>query len=228
MEIHLNDFKPSKVLKVYSSASKHYIEIHNVYPDKDKYKLGAGSPLTKNVMKKLMSSCMDVTETQSNDIKMFDSSILYCVPEKYKRVIVWWRPAKAINMSFTNILKDGEIWMPPMLFIVQHDNLSIFAMKENRRPTLHTKLYNAPLLNNVTDNKMCWGSVNISIDASADVNTEVQAWENKLWFSRFAHAGSLKSTNTDIIKLYKSLLNTRKKFPIKELVYSGKTYVNSF
>lgn len=232
MEINLNNFIPSKVLKVYKSpADGYYIEIHNVYKykQKEQYHLGSGMPLTRNTMRKLMSSTLSADTSQYEDIKIFDKGILYCVHEEYKRVIVWWRPARKIYMHFSQTLTDGEIWMPPMLFIVKNDDLMIFAMKQNSRPKLNTMLYNAPLLNNISENKMCWGSANIKLKASSDVNTEIQAWENRLWMSRFAHAGNLKATKTtDIIKLYKDLLKTKRKFPVSELVSANKTYVNAF
>lgn len=216
------DFTPVKVLKVYSGdKDSFYIEVHPVYKTKNEYRVGAGVPLTKKTLQKLLGAAMSSDDKSiwwDNPI-MPDCLLSFCA-EKYKRHIMWWRPKKIINMTFTEkfSLKDGPIHMPAMLFFSHLDKIRIFAMKENKRPTLRTNLYAAPLLNSIAKNELCWGNVSNKVHEIMEIDKEIITWENYIWNSRFSHGGSAKVTKTDIIPIYKRLIGTDKQFPLKELV----------
>ena len=218
------DFQPEKVLKVYKSGSDaYYIEVHPVYKRKDQYTLGAGQPLTRKTLQKLLGAAM----AEDGDHIWWDNPIMpqcllsFCV-EKYKRHIMWWRPKTVYNMLFADgmSLKSGPVSMPAMLFFVQLDKIRIFALKESKRPTFMTKLFHAPLLNSVENNQLCWGNVSNETHDVLPIDKELGMWEHYLWNSKFSHGGAGTATKHPIIDVYKKI-GHNKPFPLKELVDTG-------
>jgi PRTRC genetic system protein B len=216
------DFLPEKVLKVYKSGTDaYYIEIHPVYQRKGDYAIGAGQPLTKKTLQKLLGAAI----AEEGDHIWWDNPIMpdcllsFCV-EKYKRHILWWRPKRSVDMLFAEKigLKDGPVNIPAMLFFSHLDKIRIFALKENKRPTLRTNLYAAPLLNAIADNHLCWGNVSNNVHEIMEIDKEIDTWENYLWNSRFSHGGSAKVTKADIITVYKKIAGTKKQFPVSQLI----------
>jgi PRTRC genetic system protein B len=220
---HKENFIPAKVLKVYKGEDDtYYIEVHPVYNKKGVFSIGAGMPLTRKTLQKLLGAAMsDGIESIWWDNPIMPECILSFCQEKYKRHIMWWRPARSIEMLFTDTakLQSGTIRMPAMLFFSHLDKIRIFALKENRRPTLKTTLYAAPLLNSIADNHLCWGNVSNQVHNVIQIDKEIDTWENYLWNSQFSHGGSAKVTKkTAVMTLYKRLLETKKPFPPSELV----------
>jgi len=218
------DFVPEKILKVYKSGTDaYYIEIHSVYMKKGELAVGAGHPLSKKTLQKLIGVAMsDNTENLWWEHPIMPECLLSFCAEKYKRHIMWWRPKGKVEMLFVDgtKLKSGPVSMPAMLFFVQLDKIKIFALKENKRPTLHTKLYHAPLLNAVAENQLCWGNVRNETNDILPVDKELFMWENYLWNSKFTHAGSAVTSKKPIMDIYKGLCEG-KPFPMKELVDTG-------
>lgn len=218
------DFLPEKILKVYKSGTNnYYIEVHPVYNKKGKLAIGAGQPLTKKTLHKLIGVAMsDSTENIWWENPIMPQHLLSFCSEKHKRHIMWWRPKGKINMLFSEGMKltSGLISMPAMFFFVHLDKIRIFALKENKRPILSTKLYHAPLLNVIQDNQLCWGNVSNETHDILPIDKELLMWENYLWNSKFSHAGSAITSKKPIMEIYKSLCEG-KPFPMSELRNTG-------
>lgn len=212
-------FKPIKVLRVYSRSREYYIEIHDVSKVGEEFHESAGRPLRKETLKKLLGS-VNKREVKSYWMdKIIDPGILHFIPEKHNRKIVWWRPEQQYDMSFKKEtgIKDGKIWMPALLFVLTGGSLEVYSIK-NERPTLSSEVYYAPLLNYLSGGHICWGTTKNNTDKIHEIDVEVREWEKMLWNSRFTHAGSSPSTKTDLIGIYKNLVNTKTKFPFDELL----------
>lgn len=221
-----NDFRPVKVLQVYQSGNNYYIEIHDVYLNtvntKQEYAMTSGRPLDKKTLRKLLgvSSEKDYTE-KIWEKPLIDSGILAFRHEKYSRYILWWRPRKAVHIIFRDDkkVKPGIYKMPAMLFFANLDKLKIFALKENSRPALNTKLYMAPLYNATAGNEMCWGNVYHETEEIIEIDKEMTIWEDALWKSVFTHPGVTVSKN-NLSDIYKKMAKTNGQFPSNELIDS--------
>jgi PRTRC genetic system protein B len=222
-------FIPTNILTVYSRGSDraYYIEASDVINKKGKYVPGPGRPITKEVMRNLINTVFDDRSEKKNCLKdnYIGEHILFFVPETHNRRIVWYRKAMQIQMIFSSKLNipKAKIWMPAMLFNVSIGHLSIYALTQNKRPTLTTKLYHPPLLNLISENTLCWGGVRTKIPEGITIDDEIKLWEDYLWKSEFSHAGSAPSTRTDILKLLRNIAKTEEKFPLTELKSTGKT-----
>ena len=224
MDIDQNKFIPWIVLKVYKQGanSKYYIEIHNVMHRNTKEIgiLGAGRPLQKKTLQRLLGA-VNTTEQKSYFEKtLLDPRLLTCEPAKFKRHILWYDVAKPQAMLFTNDikLKDAMYSMPALLYFVHLDKIRIFAMKTgNRRPDLNTKLYIAPLFNQISDGDFCWGSAKTDTSEIEEIDKEMSAWDGFLWNSKFSEHGTVK-TERKILDIYKEVKNGKAKFLNKNLV----------
>jgi PRTRC genetic system protein B len=210
----------SEIITVYRGQNT-YVEIANVGYDRNgKMIIGAARPITRDAMSKIMSLTASDQQESYFSSKLIPENVLMFQPEKYRRKIIWWRKASQVNIILNDKLKmrNGLMPMPAMLFDVSISSLRIFALKDSRRPKLNTILYNAPLLNYYSNNTLCWGSVKTDTSNIKTIDDEIKYWEDKLWNSEFSHAGGEATTRTDIIELYKKLINSGKKFPIGQLI----------
>jgi PRTRC genetic system protein B len=222
-------FIPTNILTVYSRGSDraYYIEASDVINKKGKYVPGPGRPITKEVMRNLINAVFDDRSEKKNCLKdnYIGEHILFFVPETHNRRIVWYRKAMQIQMIFSSKLNipKAKIWMPAMLFNVSIGHLSIYALTQNKRPTLTTKLCHPPILNLISENKLCWGGVKTKIPEGITIDDEIKLWEDYLWKSEFSHAGAGISTKTDIVKLLRKLGKSGEKFPTDQLLSTNQT-----
>lgn len=222
-------FIPSNILTIYRRGSdgNYYIEICDVIDKKNSFKPGPGRPLSKDVMRNLFKATFD---DKKENQKLFTDNyigdhILYFVPEVHNRRIIWYRKAMQISMIFSAKLKitKPKIWMPAMLFDVNIKSIKIYALKQNKRPGLNTKLCHPPILNLIGENSLCWGGVRTKIPDNITIDQEIKLWETYLWKSEFSHAGTVVSSKTDIVKLLRDLGKSGEKFPVNELTETAYT-----
>ncbi|WP_189091570.1 hypothetical protein [Deinococcus ruber] len=85
-------------------------------------------------------------------------------------VLMWWVPAGRAPLHFLSKIKEASsiealngrpVPQPPLLMLLQGRTLRVFALQENKRPTMTTRLYKAPYWNMFADGKMCTGTVKI-------------------------------------------------------------------
>lgn len=178
-------------------------------------------------MRNFINAVFDDRSEKKNGLKdnYIGEHILFFVPESHNRRIVWYRKAMQIQMIFSSKLNipKAKIWMPAMLFNVSIGHLSIYALTQNKRPTLITKLCHPPLLNLISGNTLCWGGVRTKIPEGITIDDEIKLWEDYLWKSEFSHAGAGISTKTDIVKLLRKLGKSGEKFPTDQLLSTNQT-----
>lgn len=145
-----------------------------------------------------------------------------------KGTVVWYTKAQKRQLYFVESLgiPNGTAQVPPMLWIADKGSLTVFALTSNRRPSEKTTLYYAPFFNIYEKGNVCMGTVSIDIKNSASVEEFTQAWEDYFFNSYFSHSLSANVTKTNIVNLWKGLINTDTPFPIEELKKSNKTLKN--
>jgi PRTRC genetic system protein B len=224
----MKDFELTNVLKIYSSEGKSYIEIHNVKTDDNgNNTLGEGRPLSKKAIKKMINYISESSENYKPQFStlLMNKYILSIESNINHFHLVWYSPEKIYDVLFTKDAgcKSGKYKLPAFLYVVVDDVIKVFTMKTgNRRPVLQTELFNAPIMNTIHDNKMCWGSVDTEFK-SKQIDKIIDNIESSMWNSYFAHEGNENSVDGNIIEIYNSIYGGEKPFPKKRMVTTGFT-----
>lgn len=156
------------------------------------------------------------------------TNILHINPSE-KGTVLWYTKTQQRQMYFVNGLgiPNGIAQVPPMLWFANKNNLAVFALATNRRPTEKTSLHYAPFFNIYEDGKVCMGTVTIDIKNSASVEEFIQAWESYFFNSYFSHLlGSHSPINGNCVNVWKDLIGTDKTFPKEVLKRNNKTLKN--
>jgi PRTRC genetic system protein B len=112
-------------------------------------------------------------------------------------LLCWWRPAARRRIFFKaqndalNQLSGSEVMHPPLLFRVWPGAISVWALKQDKRPTEDTVLCRAPYFNVYENGLMCNGSV-ILPDYPQPNN--IPLWEECFFGSNFAHGNAQELT----------------------------------
>ncbi len=150
--------------------------------------------------------------------------ILYLDAVKGKAI--WFTPAKKRELLFTEKLgiQQGKASLPPLLWSADRNNLSVFALMSNRRPTLKTTLYNAPFFNVYESGNVCMGTVDIRIKKTASLEEFTTAWEDYFFNSYFSHLmADYNPIKGNCVSLFENLISTGDPFPKEVLIKSTVT-----
>lgn len=219
------EYIPHAVLVCYESDVGHYIELHPV-TGKNKeggLKYGAGAPLTRKALRQLLATTeKSKEEAFTSGSRLLPPNILYVDGRLSRKNLMWYEPAQMRSMRFDSTGKRVtlKLPMPAMLFYVEQDKLSVYALATNERPTEATKVYLAPVYNLYADSSVCMGNVKYPKEVS-DITAFVEGWSSAFWSSYFTHElGGRQTAKTPLPKLYKQLKG-KTTFPIKELKEKG-------
>lgn len=101
--------------------------------------------------------------------------------------LAWWTPAQRrplfFNIDEMKAATGRPVPHPPLLWIARRSRLSVYALRDNRRPTLDSKTYRAPYPNMHDDHQMCIGSVPMPDYA---VPTAIRQYESAFFDSYFS------------------------------------------
>lgn len=196
---------------VYSDVQndQFYVETHRI----EKGKLLEGRPAQKEALEQMAKSIMKQKRIISNGIipttllAMNDASL------------AWFFPAQYRYLYFTDRLNipNGKAGLPPLVFVLRNQTLSVFALKANRRPNLKTRLYNAPFHNVHYSGEVCLG--NAKVKKSNSIAEKLVAWENAFFGSEFSsilHDPLEGTKNVNLI--WKDAIENEKSFPKECLV----------
>jgi PRTRC genetic system protein B len=150
-----------------------------------------------------------VTKTFTEEIfKHLSYTPLQFLPDRvlaysvHPRAMIWWLPAHErtvwvmLNKDLASASQEHatpvRVKHPPLVFM-QRANLgfSVFAMKENTRPTPITMLYCPPYFNMSTTGGLCVGSTPFPDAVSPDTAT---AFEDAFFGSIFTHPNAQTTT----------------------------------
>jgi PRTRC genetic system protein B len=140
-------------------------------------------------------------------------------------ILVWWRPAmrKVLNFDKHLKIKSATVNIPAMLFVLQNTSLYLFALMDDTRPVLQTKLYHAPFYNIYDDARVCMGTAPISKIKAKTFEKEAERFERAFFMAEQTGGISEKRCKTPLGSLWRSLIGTNKVFPAKkELVQHPK------
>lgn len=224
-------YEPKSALVFYESLDKDetmYVEHFDM--DKNGSPINA-HPLTVNEAKALAKSLKIDEEKDKAFLKpkgILATNILHINPSKNGSVI-WYTPSQERQMYFVKNLEipNGTATVPAMLWFADKEQLSVFALINDKRPTEKTALHYAPFFNVYDDGSVCMGTVDVNIQNSASVEEFIELWESYFFNSYFSHlVGGHNPTDGNLLNLWKKLLESNKAFPVKMLKKSNKTLKN--
>jgi PRTRC genetic system protein B len=183
-------------------------------------RIGEGSLLSRDFLDRLIES---MRGRQADEF--LPENVLVRTQDR----IAFWIPGRVRTMFYFADrspelvdLNGKRFPQPPLLFDVSRGNLSIFALKESKRPTKDTKLYRAPYWNVNDQGDVCLGSTRVPDALSVD---SITRWADSFFESQFTHqnAGRPLTTHPNgFVALWRELKG-KKEFPAKYLAGTGKT-----
>ncbi len=189
-------------------------------------------PLTVKEAKILAKALQTDKEKNQAFLKpkgILPTNILHINPSAEKGTVLWHTKAQEQQLYFVNDLgiPNGKAQIPPMLWFANKNNLAVFALATNRRPTAKTPLFYAPFFNIYEDGKVCMGTVNVEIKNSASLEEFTMAWEDYFFNSYFSHLlGNYNPIKDNCVTLLKDLIGTDRPFPKDVLKKNNKTLKN--
>lgn len=224
-------YHPVSALVFYQNTDRNkdmYVEHFDM--DKDGNPINA-HPLTIREAKLLSKALHIETEKNKEFLKpqnILSENILHIDPSKEGSVI-WYTKGQKVNLFFSETLgiSTGMAHVPALLWFANKQNLVIFALSSDRRPTEKTMLYHAPFFNVYDSGNVCMGTVDVNIKNSASIEKFVEAWENYFFNSYFSHLmNGHNPVKGNCVNLWKDLINTDNRFPKKLLKNTQKTLKN--
>lgn len=188
-------------------------------------------PLTvseANILAKTLQTDEEKNKAFLKPKGILPTNILHINPSE-KGTVLWYTKPQQRQLYFVNSLgiPNGIAEVPPLLWFANKNNLAIFALATNRRPTEKTPLHYAPFFNIYEDGRVCMGTVTIDIKNSASVEEFIQAWESYFFNSYFSHLlGSHSPIKGNCVKVWKDLIGTTKPFPKDILKKNNRTLKN--
>jgi PRTRC genetic system protein B len=224
-------YHPTSALVFYQTADRiKDIYVEHFDMDKDGNPINA-HPLTIREAKFLSKALHIETKKNREFLKpqnILSENILHIDPSKDGSVI-WYTKGQKVNLFFSETLgiSNGMAHVPALLWFANKQNLVIFALSSDRRPTEKTMLYHAPFFNVYDSGNVCMGTVDVNIKNSASIEEFVEAWGNYFFNSYFSHLmNGHNPVKGNCVNLWKDLLNTDNPFPKKLLKNTQKTLKN--
>lgn len=223
-------YEPKSALVFYESLDKNEMYVEKFDMDRNGNPINA-HPLTVNEAKALAKSLIIDEEINKAFLKskgILANNILHINPSQ-KGSVIWYTKAQQRQMYFVKNLEipNGKANVPAMLWIADKENLSVFALSNDKRPTEKTTLHYAPFFNVYNDGDVCMGTVDIKIQNSTSVEEFIEQWENYFFNSYFSHlVGGHNPIDGNLVNLWKKLLDSNETFPNELLKKNNKTLKN--
>ncbi|WP_175681183.1 PRTRC system protein B [Burkholderia cenocepacia] len=177
----------------------------------------AGTPVTLEQL----ADIAEIAARKTSYRGFVHDRVIYLGPNK----LAWWVPSCKRQVWFQT--KDrigeraGDANHPPLVFIVDRDDWSVFALRTNTRPGPGARLYNAPYYNVWEDGGICVG--NVSTPERIDMDS-IKPFEDAFFRSRFTHPNNkqLIHRRGGAERLWLDLLDGAE-FPLDRLIDAKKT-----
>lgn len=179
-------------------------------------------PLSLQESQKLAETLLTTVRLSDHYLQsegFFPSQVLYTRAGQ-NGFAVWYTPPARRRLLFTKSLglKDGMYSVPAMIWKADREELSIYALKQSDKPSLSTQLFHAPFFNIHDGGNVCMGTVDIEIDRDTRLESFIKQWEDYFFGSKFSHTLGVRApVKGNIIQLWESLYDNRKKFPTGSL-----------
>lgn len=152
---------------------------------------------------------------------LLPENVLYLDAEQ--KQVIWYTPPQRRQLYFVDSLTvpNGEASLPALLWVGKKNNLAMFALQSEEKPTLDTPLYYAPFFNTGKQGGVCMGTARVGMRKSNTLNEFMAAWEESFFNSYFSHLfDEHQPVQGNIIQLWQRLVTNDMAFPNDVLINS--------
>ena len=171
-----------------------------------------GFPVTR---RKLLNLFKVIQHSLGGNLSYLPENVLAYVP--YNITLLWWVSGGVRHLFFdeSTCIKSGKAPVPPLLFRYNGMGLTVFALKENKRPLPETDIFYSPFYN--------WGCMGDVRLPEKPGPADTKKLEDLFFRSAFTFHNPPRLEGTTGDGLWKSLVGSGKKeFPFKCLMKAGK------
>lgn len=221
---------PATVITVFKGrreyTSDYYLEQRDIRIVNGKPALMAAHALSEETMREISRSFIKRQGIEMKHAGIIPEHILHASTAD-GILIIWYRPAekKAINFSRQLGIKGSStVTIPACLYMIKGREMYVYALESNARPTVKTKLFNAPFFNVYEDGRICLGTAPISSTRAETYEEEIERYERGFWLAEQNggdHGERCKSSS--LTKMWNECIKAGGVFPgKKELVQVAK------
>lgn len=208
-----SSYSPQLSIVVYKSESENefFLESHSI---NEQGQILEGKPLLQETLQGIVDVFFDERKNTSAIQGIIPDNLLsYTLLPGGNYRMVWFRPAEIRVIHFAKELKldTNRCWVPAIVYLAERDDLSVYALKANTRPTENTKLFTAPFHNVADDGDVCLGNSIVKKPAVKTYLSLMKYWEDLFWLSEFTHLNGSNKTKSDMGKVWKRLLASKTK-----------------
>ncbi|OWL98442.1 hypothetical protein CBQ26_01840 [Deinococcus indicus] len=183
--------------------------------------LGAAQALTREDARDLLMTLggRALTPTRENTLATSPTACAWWIPAGERALLFNPKYAQAGSVAR---FSGQSVPHPPLVFIAGPGSLSVYALRENTRPTLETPVCHAPFWNIFPSGQVCRGSTTYPQACTPDTQAD---WEEVFFQSEFT-GPSRTDRYMNWGRSYEELLDTAQAqgtFPADVLVNAGKT-----
>lgn len=151
---------------------------------------------------------------------LLPENLLYLNPSPAHPMVIWHTPPERRPLFFVSDLgiSSGRAFLPPLLWMATKEQLRLFALKTDQKPTLSTSLCHAPFFNMYTDGAVCMGTVHIEWQQQS-LEGFMEGWETYFFNSYFSHLiDGHNPVKGNAVQFWKTLIVSGKSFPVEMLI----------
>lgn len=217
-DIFNETYLPVKALVIHQSQQ----EAANVYVEA--YDIGSsGKPVNAHPLSVKETIALAESLNASSELKndylkckgLLPDKVLYIHPATHG-FAMWYTLEQEVDVLFKEHLQIpcGKAFVPPLIWKADKNNLQLYAIKTQGKPSIKTPLFRAPFFNLYEDERVCMGTVEMGMDKIDCLEDFMAAWERCYWGSYFSHLiGEISPVEGNIVQLWQQQVNTEKKFP---------------
>lgn len=215
-------YMPDQAIVIYKKAHDYYLESHKAILTNNQVQWSEGISFKKESLKNLAIELGNKSFKPLEVNGILPIELLYFKQTFLDLTMVWYLPPSNQKLHFSKELKikSGVVNLPGFIFMVQKDDLFIYAVKTDKRPDLNTRLYKAPFHNIYENGCVCLGNV-IQNKRTEFIHTEMERWQNRFFNSEFSHFidENVIEKKYNLSLLFKNLMNKQlDEFPSEVLV----------
>ena len=178
-------YLPNSALIVYRLESEtyqhgdYYMETRKIRKDGT---LGPAQPISRKFLTALVKEYKNVCEMKP--FGPIPKNLIYADATLGHEKYIWWNPPmrKTLYFSDGTGMEENEYNMPGTVFVVQQNELSVYAFK-GRKPGNKTRLLYGPFYNYYKSGKICTGSAKKEWPGTIRWDDIITHWEAIFWNS---------------------------------------------
>ena len=158
------------------------LSLHEIRHQNEQPILDAGRLLSRDEANEIASAIQHpVAQNDTNEVTFLSPVLL----RQTAGSMTWCRPAASASMYWrTATVEKIHAVLPGLIFHVRDRSLYVAAYEGAGAPTIHTKLYHAPLGNVFKETGVCVGSATLPVSMQA---RDIPDWERVLLGTNFTH-----------------------------------------